>query len=48
MKKKILIIAGIAVMVAIAVILCFVFIGENERTLEEITLGKYGGGAPAV
>ena len=44
MKKKILIIAGIAVMVAIAVILCFVFIGENERTLEEITIAKYGGG----
>ena len=44
MKKKILIISGIAVAVVIAVILCIVFFGGNERTLEEITLGKYGGG----
>ena len=44
MKKKILIIAGIAIVVAIVVVLCLIFFVPRERTLEEITLGKHGGG----
>lgn len=43
MKKKILIIASIILAIAIAVTLLIIF-GNKERTLEEITLGKYGGG----
>ena len=44
MKKKILIIAGVAIAVIIAAILCFIFFGHGERTLEEITSAKAGGG----
>lgn len=44
MKKKIVIIIGIVIAIALAAVLSFVFFGNNERTLEEITLGKHGGG----
>lgn len=45
MKKKVLIVIGIVMAVALAVILSFIFFGKTERTLEEITLAKYGGGS---
>lgn len=44
MKKKIFMIAGIAIVVVIAAILCFIFFLHGERTLEEITSAKAGGG----
>jgi ABC-type antimicrobial peptide transport system permease subunit len=44
MKKKIVIIIGIVIAIALAAVLLFVFFGNNERTLEEITLRKHGGG----
>ena len=44
MKKRVLMILGAVLIVLLVVALLFVFVGKRERTLEEITLGKYGGG----
>ena len=44
MKKKIVLISGIVLVIVFAAILCIVFLGDRTRTLDEITLGKNGGG----